>query len=230
VKRVGFSALLSAFLLLSAAGPGWTQLGVTVLSPLQEQYRIGGFDYRPPAGDGWRETGKTDNELRLVFAVQLPDSTSVDMRAEFIAHAFAVEDANLVADASELASKSLEQQSARRRGTLVALTRVESVAEAEGVYAFTLVSRGNGQDYFERFYVALAPDRSEYISAKLTTKDTDLDKTPYLGPLQSSLASLTHDSARVAAGEGPKADAPNEKESQPSAGSVGQDTGGLATP
>ncbi|RMD85881.1 MAG: hypothetical protein D6815_00985 [Candidatus Dadabacteria bacterium] len=172
-----------------AATPVWA--GVAMLMPLAEQYEIGRFVYRPPATDGWRAVGQAPDELHLVYAEML-DQSDIAMRVDVVIHAFDVEDPSVVPDPPILARLSHQQQAAKRKGSLVALSNVEPVPGAENMYAFTLVSRGPKGDYFERFYVALAPDRTQYVVAKVTTDDPAYEQAPYWAPLVESMAGLKY--------------------------------------
>ena len=162
-----------------------------MLAPLAAHYRIGRFDYVPPAGDGWRQVGLAPDEVHLVYA-ELPDAENVEFRLDLVIHAFDVEDPAAVPDAAALARISHQQQAAKRKGSLVAMSDVFSVAGGDQLYAFTLVSRSPKGDYFERFYVGLAPDRSQYVVAKATTGDPSYEQAPFWRPLQESIVTLRY--------------------------------------
>ncbi|RMF22169.1 MAG: hypothetical protein D6760_08010, partial [Deltaproteobacteria bacterium] len=41
---------------------------MVMMAPIEAHYRVGGFDYLPPAGEGWRQVGSAPNEVHLVYA------------------------------------------------------------------------------------------------------------------------------------------------------------------
>jgi len=182
---------------------------LTMLAPLEAHYRIGGFDYVPPTSDGWRQVGLASDELHLVYA-EVPDAEKVQFRLDLVIHAFDVEDPATVPDAAALARISHQQQAAKRKGSLIAMSDVFLVAGGDQLYTFTLVSRSPKGDYFERFYVTLAPDRSQYIVAKATTDDPSYERAPFWQPLQESIVTLRYRSEAGEQGEPADQDETNQ--------------------
>ncbi|RMF21429.1 MAG: hypothetical protein D6760_09445, partial [Deltaproteobacteria bacterium] len=162
-----------------------------MMAPIEAHYRVGGFDYLPPAGEGWRQVGSAPNEVHLVYA-EVPEAEKVDFRLDLVIHAFDVEDPAAVPDAASLARISHQQQAAKRKGALVALSDVVPVAGGQQLYTFTLVTRAPEGDVFESFYVGLAPDRSQYVVAKATTDDPAYEHAPFWQPLQESIVTLRY--------------------------------------
>ena len=162
-----------------------------MLGPVQPSYTIGGFSFSPPASDGWRQLTQDREAFRLVYAEDLGEGR-INTRMEVTARAFAIPDPDLVSDAATLAQTSQTQQASDRGEGLIAFSRVAQLAGAKHVHWFTLVSKVGDKDLQEAFFVALAPDKSEYFVAKLATTETDYAESPYFKPFVESLSSLGH--------------------------------------
>jgi hypothetical protein len=186
MKRLTASALLVAA--LAFVSPAGAQQ-MTMLAPLASEYVVGGFQYTPPGGGGWRQLAESTDGFRLVYADKLPDE-KINMRAELVAQAFEIPDPALTSDALSLARVSQSQQLKKMGDALVAFSAVKKVADDPEVGLFTLVSKAGDVDAFETFAVALAPDKSAYLVAKLTTREKQFRDAPYYKGFVASLGNL----------------------------------------
>jgi len=178
---------------LALASPAGAQQ-VTMLSPLASEYVIGGFRFTPPGGDGWRQLGQSKDVFRLVYADQLPDD-KIDMRADVVAQAFEIPDPAQASSALALARLSQSQQIKERGDALVAFSKIEKVADDPEVDLFTLVSKSGTVDAFETYAVTLAPDKSSYLVARLTTREKDFRDAPYYKGFLEALGKLQFEAA-----------------------------------
>jgi hypothetical protein len=197
MKRLGSIAVLG-FAVVWAGGAA--AQGLTMLAPLLPEYRLGQVQYTPPKGDGWRQVEYQPQILRLVYAED-PGGGQISLRAEFVVESHPIPDPSLVADGRDLAERSYQQRLDERQksGSLVAQSQIALVGERDDLYTYSLVSKISGVDHAEVFYVLLAPDKSSYVAAKLATKDTAYDTTPYYPALFDSLGSLRLATAQPAA-------------------------------
>ena len=186
MKRAGFGLALVVLLQVPSAALAQETM---VLTAPPEEYRSGGFAYRPPTGPGWRRLAAAGNGLRLVFAERAGEG-AINMRCEFIAEAHPIPDPALVEGAAALAELGRSQQLRERGESLASATPVIALAGGSGFQTYTLVSKLGETEVYESFFVALAPDKSEYWIAKATSKEKDHQRTSYWSDLFGSLASL----------------------------------------
>ncbi len=186
----GPRGFLTLAIAVACAVPAAAQ-GVAMLSPLLPEYRLAGFSYTPPKGDGWRQLELGAELVRLVYAED-PGSGQINLRAEFVVEAHSIPEPALVADGRGLAERSYQQRSEERRvsGTLVAQSQIALVGDRTDLYTYTLISKPAGVDHAEVFYVLLAPDKTRYLAAKLSTNDTAYNEAPYYPAFFDSLGSL----------------------------------------
>ena len=189
VRIVTLSLCLTAILLSLADVQAARAQGISMLSPMPPKYVIGGFEYVPPQGDGWRETSSSPDELRIVYA-ELIDADTINTRVEFWARAFEIEDPAQAPDGFRLALASFEQRKKERGDSLVAHSNIEMLGGSAGIFTYSLVLRVGDADAFEIFYVFLAPDKSGYVAAKFVSRDADYDQQPYFKPFLQSLSTL----------------------------------------
>lgn len=194
---------------------------MSMLAPLASEYVIGSWRFTPPGGDGWRQLAESSELLRLVYADSLPDD-KIDMRAEVVAQTFDISDPSLVTDVLALARLSQAQQVKERGDRLVAFSAVDKVADSPEVDLFTLVSKVGTADAFETFAVALAPDKSAYLVAKLTTREKAFRDAPYYKGFIESLDKLefrvTATQPAQAAGDDDRAHDASDEAQQPKGG------------
>lgn len=167
---------------------------VTVLQPLLPTYDLNGFKYQPPKGDGWRDVGSAPESVRLVYAEQIGEG-QINSRMDFHAQAFLVPEPDKAPDAAQLTKLSMAQRIEEKKEdkalTLVAMSRIEPVEAEIPTFEYTLVLKVGEEEFFENYVVALAPDKTQYLAAKLVTKDKDFREQPYYAPLRASITGLT---------------------------------------
>jgi len=164
---------------------------LAVFAPMASSYRIGGFTFTPPSGDGWRQVTSSTDTFRIVYAEKLGES-AINTRVEVVAQALPIPDPALVTDVVALAQESQKQQAAERGERLVAFSRVAPLPGTEGMQSYSLVTQLGEQELHEIFFVSLASDKSEYFVAKVATQEADYVKAPYFDPLRESMASLKY--------------------------------------
>ena len=183
--------LLSLFLALFLCGEAAAQ-GVSVYAPLAPRYQIGDFEYVGPKVDGWRQVTSGESSFILVYA-ETVEADKINTRAQLNAEAFAIpEGAATGRDTMWLTEQGQAQQVKERGADLVAFSKITPIESNAEILSYSLVSKPGGVELYEVFYVMLAPTKSSYIVAKITTKDTDFRTQPYFGQVEASLASLRH--------------------------------------
>ena len=182
-------AFLSVLLVANTAA---AQDGVSVYAPLAPKYQLGDFDYVGPTVAGWRQVTSAENMFILVYAEEM-DGGQINTRAQVNAEAYKIPDG--AADGRDtlwLTEQGQAQQVKERGDKLVAFSKITPIESNPSVMSYSLVTKIDGIDMFETFYVALAPDKTSYIVGKLTTKDIDFRTQPYFSQLEASLKSLRH--------------------------------------
>lgn len=177
---------------LLVAGTAAAQGGVSVYAPLAPKYQLGDFDYEGPAVAGWRQVTSAESMFILVYAEEV-DGGQINTRAQVNAESYVIADG--AADGRDtlwLTEQGQAQQVKERGDKLVAFSKITPIESNPSVMSYSLVTKIDGVDMFETFYVALAPDKTSYIVAKITTKDTDFRTQPYFSQLEASLKSLRH--------------------------------------
>jgi hypothetical protein len=152
--------------------------------------------------------------LRLVYAEVL-DSGAIHTRADIVAEAFPIPSPDLVPDALRLTLSGQSQQMEQHGDGLLGYTRVEKVDAGVETHAYTLKTRltENNQRY-EIFFVALAPDKSEYLVVKFTIDEEDYLKQPFFEEFVESFAKLSYpEVAGNASAESGEADSDDKPES-----------------
>lgn len=201
-----------AFLLvvLLAASPAAAQ-GLTMLSPMAPSYSLNGFTYEPPKGEGWRELASAPDALRIVYAEQIT-ADQINTRADFGAQAFPIPEPEKAPNAEVLARLSLEQRTQEKGKDLVAMSAIEPVDGAQvPMFQYTIVTKVEQEDYYETYFIALAPDKSEYFAGKLVTKDHEFRDQAYYAVLRASMAGMKFAAAeKPASAEPPPAPASPE--------------------
>jgi hypothetical protein len=164
-----------------------------MLNPLAPSYKLLGFVYAPPKGDGWRELAAQPDAVRIVYAEQL-DTTQINTRVDFTAQSFLVDDPAKLADALTLTQLSMNQRLEEKKqetGTeVLAISRPQALVGEVPMFEYELRTKVNGEEMFEDYFVALAPDKSQYLAAKMVTSDKDFRNLPWFKPLQDSMTGL----------------------------------------
>ncbi|HET9061821.1 MAG TPA: hypothetical protein VFO62_00900 [Candidatus Binatia bacterium] len=179
--------------LLSIVVLGATALaqGVSIYAPVQPLYKIGAFDYRAPTVDGWRQVTSSESGFVLVYAEHVPPD-QINTRLQVEAESFAVPDPKMVPGLVWLTEQGQAQQVKERGEKLVAFSKIAPIGANDKVLSYALVTRIGEEELHEIFYVTLAPDKTSYLVAKMTTKEPDYRQQVYLSQFEASLASLVH--------------------------------------
>lgn len=187
-RRIALAFLSVLLVATTAAAQG----GVSVYAPLAPKYQLGDFDYEGPTVAGWRQVTSAENMFILVYAEEI-DGGQINTRAQVNAESYKIPDG--AADGRDtlwLTEQGQAQQVKERGDKLVAFSKITPIESNPSVMSYSLVTKIDGVDMFETFYVALAPDKTSYIVGKLTTKDIDFRTQPYFSQLEASLKSLRH--------------------------------------
>ncbi len=172
-----------------------------VLNPLSGDFTVGTFNYSPPISDGWRELSKGPSGLELVYVEGLADG-QINSRAHLVLESSKVPENAEAPDPEVLTRLSRDQQIEARKDVLVGKTDISRVPGDADLYRYTLTTRGGEITLIEAFFVLLARDRSEYVVAKLATREPDYEKSPYFPDFYGSLASLKRAGVSVASESG----------------------------
>ena len=164
---------------------------VSIYAPIQPLYKLGDFDYRAPSADGWRQVTSSASSFVLVYAETVPPD-QINTRIQVEAEAFAVPDTEVVQSLEWLTEQGQAQQVKERGDKLIAFSKIAPVAANDKVLSYALVTRVGNEDLHEVFYTTLAPDKTSYLVAKMTTKEPDHRQQIYFGQFEASLASLVH--------------------------------------
>ena len=172
--------------------------GVSMYAPIAPRYQLGDFGYKAPTADGWRQVTTAENMFILVYAEQM-DGGQINTRAQINAEAYAIPDGAATGrDTLWLTEQGQAQQVKERGENLVAFSKITTVSANADVLSYSLVTKSQGVDIFETFYVMLAPPKTSYLVVKVTTKDIDFRTQPYFSQLEASLASLAHEPQKPA--------------------------------
>jgi hypothetical protein len=198
IRKLGTAVSLAVLLWPLAAPPPAAAQGFSVLNPLAPSYTLLGFVYEPPKGEGWREVGKGADMVHLIYAEQLAEG-QINTRGDFTAQSFPVSLPEKVQlpDGFTLTRLSQAQRLKEKKDENVELVALSEPAQLGDslVYEYTLVLKIANEDVLEHYFVALAPDKSEYVAAKIVSKDKDLRDQPYFKAVQDSMKLLKFGSA-----------------------------------
>jgi hypothetical protein len=181
---------LTALALLVAA-PAAAQVQTKYVAP-SDGYTIGGFRYAAPTSDGWRQVASGGEALELVYLESLGQD-QVNGRAYVAMQAAEIPGDSPVKDLEGLATLSRNQQMEARGDNLVAYSPTALVAGRQDMRTFRLVTSMAGEPdrkLFEVFYVALAPDISQYLVMNFATNDEDYENQLFFAQFFASLASV----------------------------------------
>jgi hypothetical protein len=107
-----------------------------------------------------------------------------------------------VKDAAALAALSANQMAEARKDDLVARSPIEAVPTLDNIYTYRLLVHApvkDQPDAYEVYYVALAPDKTEYVVIQCITKTPDYANELYFTELYASLATLKYQGGADAA-------------------------------
>jgi len=202
-----------------------------MLNPMQPRYALLGFVFAPPKVDGWRELASQPDAVRIVYAEQIENS-QINTRADVTIQVFPIDEPAKVPDAATLTRLSMNQRVEEKKnetGTeILAMSYPQALVGDVPTFEYQLNLKIAGEEVFEDYFVALAPDKSQYLAAKLVTKDKDFRELPYFKPLQDSMTQLTF--ANAAAPPPAASPAPAEAASPPASDSSASAQGGTSKP
>lgn len=187
--RVGAGALPWALVLVLVFPLAVSAQGMIVLNPMPPSYDLGGFSLSSPPVDNWRETQSSATSFQAVYAERVSD-VDINQRCHFLAESHKVDEPDYQGDSASAATAAWTQHTELRGEALVAFTRVQVLAEAPAIFTFSLVVKVGEENVQETFFIMLAPDKSEYFVAKLTTKEPQFREAPFYAPLLLSLSTL----------------------------------------
>jgi len=177
----------------TTAVPAYAQdvMQLTVPAP---EYTLGRFKYEPPKTDGWRQMANFQDGLSLIYAEQKEEG-AIDTRfgVAFEVHEIPAE--IKVESASALVDLSRKQMAETRKADLVALSGVEQVGANENLWTYRLLVRSpipDKPDGYEVYYVALAPDKTQYVVVQCITKEQNYGDQIYFTQFYGSLVSLKY--------------------------------------
>jgi hypothetical protein len=187
------NVILGISLVLGCAAGARAQ-GLSVLNPLAPTYPMLSFTFESPKGDGWRELGAAPDSVRLIYAEQLAEG-QINARADFNAQAFEISTTEKVQlpDLFTLTRMSMAQRQKEKKdegSEVVAMSPPEQLDALLPMYGYTLVVKTGELEVFEHYFVVLAPNKAEYLSAKLVTKEKDFREQAYFKGIESSMKTL----------------------------------------
>ncbi|MFP6625875.1 MAG: hypothetical protein VCA74_02280 [Deltaproteobacteria bacterium] len=189
-RHLALAALVAVSCLPAVAVPAFGQEGVLMMTAPLAEYSLGGFTYSPPSGEGWRQLPMEGADaVRFVFAERVGEG-SINMRMELLVQSFPITDAATVNDVASLAEKSRSQQVAYHKDQALKASQVAEVPGTGGIVAYTLSLKVDDMEVSQRFFVALAPDKSQYWVGRVASQEKNFASTPFYAEFYGSLASL----------------------------------------
>lgn len=220
-SKAGFAAFVfsAAVGLAAAPVPAMAQEMMQLDTPKPE-YTLGGFKYRPPMVDGWRQIANMQSSLSLVYAQSKGENT-IETLFGLTMEAHDIPADTKVESAAALAELSRTQMAEARKPDLVGLSPIEAVPSIENLYTYRLLVHSPIQgdpDVYEVYYVMMAPDARQYVVIQCITKTQDYGNEIYFTQFYGSLASLKYTAAKPADKPADAAKAPAAAEKAAPAG------------
>jgi hypothetical protein len=192
-------SLCFAGLLLACATVAQAQEMMQLDAP-PESYQAGGFHYEPPTLDGWRQLVASPESFEIIYAEAREEGT-IESKLHVVGRVFPIPQPEAVPDSGYLVQLARSQQIEKRKDILVALSAAAPVPGTADIWTYTLIvpsplaKEGEERMLYEDFYVALAPDKSEYFVLNANTEDPDYRTQQWFAHFYGSLASVRHRSA-----------------------------------
>lgn len=180
----------------TGALPAFAQ-GVMQLTVPASEYTLGRFKYRAPNADGWRQLSNVTDSLSLVYAEQKAEAM-IDTRFGVAIEVHEIPPEAQVENAAGLAELSRKQMIEARKADLVAQSAIAPVPSIDNLYTYRLLVRSPIKDQpeaYEVYYVAMAPDKSQYVVIQCITKNQQYENELYFQQFYGSLASLKYQGA-----------------------------------
>jgi len=171
--------------------------------PLAKSYTLGRFQYKGPDADGWRQIANETANLQLVYVEQL-EGGKFNTRCHVIFESADVPAAFGSPSAAALADASRREQRDKLKDQVAGASPVAAVPGAENVYTYRFLLHGPpelGSDYYQVYYVALAPDKSQYVVVQLNVLDQDYENQLYFQQFYGTLPNLKYQAAATPGAE-----------------------------
>ena len=161
------------------------------------EYTLGRFKYQAPKLDGWRQIANLRDSLSLVYAEQKTPEQPEQIQVRF---GVALESHDIpagadVQSAAALADLSRKQMAEARKADLIEAFPIEPVPSIDNLYTYRLLVRtpvAGMPEAYEVYYVALAPDKTQYLVIQCITKTKTYADELYFTQFYGSLASLKY--------------------------------------
>ncbi|MFT4570125.1 MAG: hypothetical protein ACI8TX_001436 [Hyphomicrobiaceae bacterium] len=180
-----------------------------------EVYSLGGFIYKAPTLDGWKQLIRSDESFEIVYAERASVTDDINSKLHVVARVFPIPNPEVIPNSAYLVQLARSQQIEKRKDLLVALSAAAEVPGTHDTWTFTLITpsplaeEGDTERMLhEDFYVSLAPDKSEYLVLNAKTEDPEYRTQLWFGHLYGSLASIEHSSEAASDSGGGDAGAP----------------------
>ena len=143
---------------------------VTRLDPVAEEYNLGGFRYRAPSEDGWRQVANAQQTMEMTYSEQL-DEERILGRCFLTAGTFEIPQDSRGNSGQDLARISMRQQTVVRGDNLVAYSQVAPVAGSDEIYTYALISKSvdGGDDVIDVYFLSRASDGTQYLIIQFVT-------------------------------------------------------------
>lgn len=181
--------------------------GTAQLDPVAKTYTLGRFKYEAPQFDGWRQIANAPDTLQLVYAEQM-EGNQINTRCHVVLEVYDLPAESRPPGVAELAEAGRKQLGAKVKDQMVAASLTAPVPGVENVSTYRFLLHGPpemGSDYYQVYYVALAPDKSQYVVMQVNTKDTDYENQMYFQQFYATLARLKYEAPAGAAAASPSA-------------------------
>lgn len=195
-RRIEVRALVSAVSLLAVVGSAVVARaqGMLQLDPVASEYTLGRFKYAAPKTDGWRQIANARDTLSLVYA-ESSEEGKIETRFGVVMEVADIPPEQSISDASFLAQLSRNQMAEQRKADIVALSPIEPVPSIENLYTYRFLVRAPenlGYNAYEVYYVAMAPDKTQYVVVQCITKNETYANEVFFNEFYASLASLKY--------------------------------------
>ena len=224
-RTLAVSLIAVAFAALTTRALAENTVQLTVPAP---EYTLGRFKYQAPKTDGWRQLSDIRDGLSMVYAEQKTEDT-IETRFGVVMEVHEIPENVQVEGAPALADLSRKQMVEARKADLVGQSAIEAVPSIDNMYTYRLLVRSPVKDMpdaYEIYYVAMAPDKSQYVVIQCITKTPDYANDLYFTEFYGSLASLKY---VPAAGDGKAASSGSTSPGKPG-GEAAKAAGEAATP
>lgn len=201
-RRIEVRALLSAVSLFAVLGSAMVARaqGMLQLDPVAPEYTLGRFKYAAPKTDGWRQIANVRDTLSLVYA-ESSEEGKIVTRFGVVMEVADIPPEQTVPDAAFLAQLSRNQMAEQRKADIVALSPIEAVPSIENLYTYRFLVRAPenlGYNAYEVYYVAMAPDKTQYVVVQCITKNETYANEVFFNEFYASLVSLKYGGSAAA--------------------------------